>query len=270
MSRELTIDEVRERINVLDDKLQRECFGTAWIKTNRKSGTKPKQKMEADELFKEHSDDLLKMTDAGSDYKDEQRRLWKLKEKVVVPKVGPAEPACINDPTTGELITNKEEIKSKRLAHCVKILSKNPIRECDREELKCKQNNHHRIMNREDKGSYKLDKKLYKTVIKDIKKKNKGMFKLFNNAGSKYRKAIYPYMNRIIGDGETPAAFALTWLIAIWKKKGSALDLNQMRYIHTKLWDAKLCEALVTRNMKGKIVKACPNIQIGGMPNSSP
>ena len=27
--------------------------------------------------------------------------------------------------------------------------------------------------------------------------------------------------------------------------------------------------ALVTRNMKGKIVKACPNIQIGGMPNSS-
>ena len=42
-----------------------------------------------------------------------------------------------------------------------------------------------------------------------------------------------------------------------------------MRYIHTKLWDAKLCEALITRNMKGKIVKACPNIQIGGMPNSS-
>ena len=42
-----------------------------------------------------------------------------------------------------------------------------------------------------------------------------------------------------------------------------------MRYIHTKLWDAKLCEALVTRHMKPKIVKACPNIQIGGMPKSS-
>ena len=38
-----------------------------------------------------------------------------------------------------------------------------------------------------------------------------------------------------------------------------------MRYIYRKLWDAKLCEALVTRNMKGKIVGACPNIQIGGM-----
>ena len=51
-------------------------------------------------------------------------------------------------------------------------------------------------------------------------------------------------MNRIIRDEDTPKAFALTWLIAIWKKKGSTLDLNQMRYIHTKLWDAKLCEAL--------------------------
>ena len=124
-------------------------------------------------------------------------------------------------------------------------------------------------MNRKDNGEYILDKKLYKAVIKDIKKKNKGMFKLLNNAGNKYKNAIYYYMNRIIRDEETPKAFALTWLIAIWKKKGSALDLNQMRYIHTKLWDAKLCEALVTRNMKGKIVKACPNIQIGGMPNSS-
>lgn len=113
---------MRERISALDGKLQRECFGTTWIKPNRNQ--KPKQKMEADELFKEHLDDLLKMTDVGADFKDKQRRLWKLKEKVVGPKVGPAEPACINNPTTGELITNKEEIKSKSLAHCVKILKK--------------------------------------------------------------------------------------------------------------------------------------------------
>ena len=50
------------------------------------------------------------------------------------------------------------------------------------------------------------------------------MLKLLNNAGNKYKSAIYHYMNRIIRDEETPKAFALTWLIAIWKKKGSALD----------------------------------------------
>ena len=51
---ELTIDEVRERIHVIDEKLQRECFGTIWIKPKRTSGTNPKPKKEADELFKEH------------------------------------------------------------------------------------------------------------------------------------------------------------------------------------------------------------------------
>ena len=42
-----------------------------------------------------------------------------------------------------------------------------------------------------------------------------------------------------------------------------------MRYIQTKYWDAKLCEALVTKHMKPKIIGACPNIQIGGIPKAS-
>ena len=76
-------------------------------------------------------------------------------------------------------------------------------------------------------------------------------------------------MKRIIKQEEVLTEFHLTWLTAIWKRKGSALDLNMMRYIHTKLWDAKLCEAIVTKHMKPKIVKACPNIQIGGIPKAS-
>ena len=46
------------------------------------------------------------------------------------------------------------------------------------------------------------------------------MFKLLNNAGNKYKKAIYYYMKRIIKDEDIPRAFNLTWLIAIWKEKG--------------------------------------------------
>ena len=56
-------------------------------------------------------DELLKMTDAGADFKDAHKKLWKLKEKVVGPEVGPAEPSCINDSNTCELITNKEQMK---------------------------------------------------------------------------------------------------------------------------------------------------------------
>ena len=109
------------------------------------------------------------MTDAGAEFKDTNKKLWKLKEKVVGPKVGPAEPSCINDPNTGEL-------------------TKNPIRDCDREELKRKKANQEKIMNRKDNREYVLDRKLYKAVMKDIKKKNKGMFNLLNKAGDRYKR----------------------------------------------------------------------------------
>ena len=42
-----------------------------------------------------------------------------------------------------------------------------------------------------------------------------------------------------------------------------------MRFIHMRSWRSKLIEALVTEKMKPKIVKATPNIQIGGMPKAS-
>ena len=132
----LTIDEVRDKICSIDEKIQKECFGTIWIKPKRKTKHKPKPKKEVEELFKEQLDDLLEMVKTGTNYKDANRKIWKMKEMVVGPKVGPAEPACINNPITGKLITNKESIKSTSLAYCVKILTKNPIRECDKPELK--------------------------------------------------------------------------------------------------------------------------------------
>ena len=59
-NKDLTIDEVREKICSIDERLQKESFGTTWIKPRRTAEKKPKPKKEADELFKEHLDELLK------------------------------------------------------------------------------------------------------------------------------------------------------------------------------------------------------------------
>ena len=48
------------------------------------------------------------------------------------------------------------------------------------------------------------------------------------------------------------------------KGKGSELNLNMMRYIHGKDWDAKMLEALVDECLKPKVHSAIPDIQIGG------
>ena len=63
---------------------------------------------------------------------------------------------------------------------------------------------------------------------KYLKKKNKHI----NKAGNELKDAMLEYM----------ADFILNFfnLFRLWKQKGSKLDLNMMRYIHSNDWDAKL------------------------------
>ena len=98
-----------------------------------------------------------------------------------------------------------------------------------------KEKTHNQVMAEDNSDSYELERDMYYDVLDCLKKKNKNMFKLLNKAGDRYKEAIYLYMKRIFKQEEVPTEFQLTWLIAIWKRKGSALDLNMMRYIHTKL-----------------------------------
>ena len=76
-------------------------------------------------------------------------------------------------------------------------------------------------------------------------------------------------MRRLNRDEDLPHSFLITWFLGIWKKNGLALYLKIMRYVYTKEWEAKLCEVLVTEHMKTDIIDSCPNIQIGGIKESS-
>ena len=69
---------------------------------------------------------------------------------------------------SGELITDRESIKKISLDHCVKVLSKNKLREKDKEEQKNKEENHERIRSTENKDEYELDKDLYNKVLNRI------------------------------------------------------------------------------------------------------
>ena len=106
-------------------------------------------------------------------------------------------------------------------------------------------------------------------MIKKIKSKYKKMYCLLSKAGRLYIEAMFVYIKRILKYELIPTAYSNTWLISIWKMKGSALNLNMMRFVHTRKWEAGLCEAFITEQMKSKIIAACPRIQIGGMPESS-
>ena len=52
-----------------------------------------------------------KILEEGYSAKDLNSKIYKVKEMINGPKIKAAEPMCINNPTTGELITDIESIK---------------------------------------------------------------------------------------------------------------------------------------------------------------
>ena len=102
----------------------------------------------------------------------------------------------------------------------------------------------------------------YKTVLKNLKSKNKNMFRHIGRAHTFKIQCLAEFMaEEMVPD--------YTKLFGLWKGKGNKLDLNITRYINGKEWDAKFLEALVSERMKPFITKNCPIMQIGGMKGNS-
>ena len=114
-------------------------------------------------MFQEQCEELDELIVVGTQYKDVNRRMWRLKELICGPKVGSTEPVCINNPESGELITDKETIKKVSLEHCAKILTNNEIRACDKGELRAEEKTHKEVMKNTDKDSYVLGLDMYNT-----------------------------------------------------------------------------------------------------------
>ena len=263
-------DLLEAKLDSIDTEIQVEAFGVIYVKErDRPKKIKRKSSKDLNKLYEEHLDDIDKAITECLDRKDVNSRMYKLKTLVNGPKIKPQEQAAINHPKTNELITDEKKIKEVSLAHNVEILTKmKPLPQYE-QIVKEKQDSHNEMMKRNlDEDVWTLDINFYRNVIKRIKDKNKNMFKLFNKAGPLYKDAIFIFMKRLLDKEEVPKAYDFTSLTQIWKKKGSALSLNNMRFIHMKCWRAKLLEALITQKIKPQIVEATPSLQIGGMPQS--
>ena len=74
---------------------------------------------------------------------------------------------------------------------------------------------------------------------------------------------MFKYYKPLVNQEQVPETYNYTKLFGKCSQC-SELDLNMMRYIHPKDWDAKLLEALIAERMKPSIHAAIPEIQIGG------
>ena len=119
-------------------------------------------------------------------------------------------------------------------------------------------------MENDNKDENLLEYSTFETVLTRLKLKDKKMYKHITKAGGKFPKTMFKYYEPLVNNEQVPETYNYTKLFGLWKGKGSELDLNMMRYIHGKDWDAKMLEALVAERMKPKIHAAIPDIQIGG------
>ena len=261
------VNTIERKLSIIDIEIEHEAFGLVWKKNTKKQ--KKKDLKEIKQFFEEQVEDLEDALNEGMTGTDLSKKVYAIRNKIKGNKVKRQESMAINDPISGELITNPEEIKQKSLEHNMKILTKNKPREEDKEEIKEKHDNHEEIMKMTDTDAWSLNMNSYTKVLGNIKLKNKNMFKFFNKAGHRYKGSIFKFMEKLIKLEQIPFRYGNTSLVQIWKKKGSALDLNNMRFIHMRHWRCKLLEALITEEMKENIVRATPKMQLGGMPKTS-
>ena len=263
------VDKLESKIYGIDLDIQIECFGITWERPFKKKKVRKKNSKELNEIYKQRYNELEDVLNDDFFKQDLYQRIYKLKNVINGPKVEAPEPTAINDPITGELITDNEEIKRVSLEHNVKILTKNKPKRKDEELINLKKCNHEEIMSKGVTNSWALNQPTFNKVVEKIRKKRKKVYILFTKAGDSYKQALFEYMKKLIEYEGVPSCFLKTSLTQIWKKKGSALDLNNMRFIHMRQWRSKLLEALITEVMKDDIVNATPKMQLGGMPGAS-
>ena len=260
-------DKLEAKLNFIDEEIAVECFGITWQGTGKK--TKKKTQKELKELYAKEQQELDDLLSNGLKGKGLDNKMYKLRSLINGPKHAKQEPQAINHPETGDLITNREEIKNVSLEHNKKILTKNEVPKEHEDEIRKQKLAHEKIMESNDKDIWTLNFQTFKSVLCKIKDKGKNMYKNLFKSGERYQLAVFLYMSKLIKTEQLPLLFARTSLSQLWKKKGSPLDLNNMRFIHMKHWRPRLLENLVTEQIKTNIVNATPHFQLGGKPGAS-
>ena len=158
--------------------------------------------------------------------KDPNAKIWKIRSSVLGPKHKALEPTCINQPVTGELIANPEDIKRVSLEHNLQILKKKRPQDMELDEHKL--DTHNMIMETDNKDQDKLEFSSYEAVLKQLTLKDKKMYKHITKAGEQFQIAMFKYYKPLINLEQVPETYKYTKLFGLWKGKGSELDLNML------------------------------------------
>ena len=140
------IDRLERKLEIINLDILVDSFGIIWQFQGKSKKQKKRDSKQIKEIYQQQQEELDEMLSQGYNKKDMNAKIYKLEQMITGPKIQAAESMCIKDPKSGELITDYETIKETYLEHTTKILSKNQLREEDKNEYEEKIRNHNRIM----------------------------------------------------------------------------------------------------------------------------
>ena len=115
------------------------------------------------------------------------------------------------------------------------------------------------------------DKDLFAKVINKFKCSNKRCYDFLVKAGPKYKDSCLKMCQRMFSEEVFPDSYKDTIHKMVYKGKGTKDKLPNNRFVHCKLWQPRLAEALlVVGGMKEPLVSCSSIYQVGGQAGYSP
>ena len=258
-------DEMLEQIYKLIDEIKMKVFGLQTITVKKIERTSDeKLLLQRVKEIEKANDDMLEL---GK----------KINEKIFIAK----KKACdelddglleaIDHYKTGERLENVKDIWKSLMDYNVEVLEKNKPRNKEAEEARTmkKESVEFFELVESDFSEQDLTWKEYMAVVNKVALVNKNCYKDFTWAGPKWQTAMFLMFKKIYRSEQIPREFLKTKLKKLYKKKGSKNKLSSYRFIHLKDWAGKMMEKMIVQKSQEHINNKMPDMQIGGMRNSS-
>ena len=192
---------------------------------------------------------------------------FNLKAKILGEKKESQEAVVVENPETGEIVFEAEQIKTISLDYLKNLLTNREPKPEYVNDLKVIKLLHSARMNQiVEESDDVFTKKDFDDLLKNLQKNNKTKYKFILKAGSSLHKCLFRLFS-LTWDSETkPSVWENTIAHQLYKGKGEKSQLSNHRFIHTKDEVPKSFEHILITKAKPKIVAGCTKFQIGAIP----
>ena len=249
----MSTNEMMKKIESITTKIKFKCFGkvnnsrrmendkdldklyTEKVKADTEEEIQAVDCRIADKLLQKQRkeyEDKLEYLKLVKKEKGKSAAIFKLKEKILGSRKDGMESVSMNDPVSGHMICNPEELKKASVDYLSKILTNRAPKEEYKQNLYILKQLHATRMSEEDTTEEELTEKDFQNMLKKMKKKKADKYKFTLNGGESYQKTLFCLYKKVWATEEKPIAWEKTSCTMLYKQKGNKSEFSNQRFIH--------------------------------------